>query len=259
MEAEFEGKVAVLTGAARGIGAGTAELLASRGAAVALLDRNGDGVEAVAKNIEAAGGRALAQQVDLSEPEQIESSFAELLEWGGGVDILIINHTVHACGAVLDTELFEWELTFAANLTGAFMCSKLSLPSMIERGGGNVIALGSDCAIRSCRDAAAYSASKAALLGLIRSIAIDYADQNVRSNLVTPGATDTPGLRSVYSEGRDLEQSLARAAAQSPIGRLGLVEDVAEMISFACSSRATFVTGSELVVDGGMTISYSAD
>jgi 3-oxoacyl-[acyl-carrier protein] reductase len=256
---DYEGRVAVVTGAAQGIGATTAALLSSRGAQVVLLDRNTSGVEQVAGKIQAAGGTALSVGCDVSEEEQVQDAFGRAVETFGGVDVLVANHTIHGGGPVLETIRVEWDLQLAINLTGTFLCVQAALPSMIERGGGAIVGLGSDCVIRSCRNAAVYMACKAAIVGLMRSVAIDYAGHNVRANIVTPGATDTEGLRQVFIDRGDLEQSLPRAANQSPFGRLGRPEEVAEMIAFVCSDRASFVTGAELLVEGGMTLSYSAD
>jgi meso-butanediol dehydrogenase/(S,S)-butanediol dehydrogenase/diacetyl reductase len=257
---ELHDRVAVITGAARGIGAVTATLLAERGARVVLLDRDERGVEAAAAEIAAAGGRALGLCADVADRDVVDDAFARVLRECGGCDILVVNHTVHACGSVTDTEPFEWDLTMASNVGGAYLCARAALPSMVARGGGVIVGLGSDCVIRSCRDAAAYVASKAAIVALMRSIAIDYAKHGVRANAVTPGVTDTPGLREAFATtDRDIEESLTRAALQSPLGRLGAPEDVAEAIAFLCSHRARFVTGTELVVDGGMTVSYGAD
>jgi NAD(P)-dependent dehydrogenase (short-subunit alcohol dehydrogenase family) len=249
----------VITGAARGIGAATARLLSERGAPVALLDRDEPGIAREAAAIADRGGSVLALPADVARHDAVNGAFAQVVETYGGIDILIVNHTVHACGPVTGTEPFEWDLTLATNVGGAYLCARAALPSMIARGGGVIVGLGSDCVIRSCRDAAAYVASKAAVAALMRSIAVDYASRGVRANTVTPGATDTPGLREAFSNGRDIEASLARAAVQSPLERLGAPEEVAELIAFVCSDRARFITGAELVVDGGMTIGYGAD
>jgi NAD(P)-dependent dehydrogenase (short-subunit alcohol dehydrogenase family) len=257
---ELDDRVAVVTGAARGIGAATASLLAERGATVVLLDRDGRGVEALAAEIAAAGGRALGLHADVADREAVDGAFARVLGEYGRCDVLVVNHTVHACGSVTDTEPFEWELTMAANVGGAYLCARAALPSMVARGGGAIVGLGSDCVIRSCRGAAAYVASKAAAVALMRSIAVDYAEHGVRANTVTPGATDTPGLREAFAAtGRDVQESLVRAALQSPLGRLAVPGDVAEAVAFLCSARARFITGAELVVDGGMTLDYGAD
>jgi NAD(P)-dependent dehydrogenase (short-subunit alcohol dehydrogenase family) len=256
---DLHDRVAVITGAARGIGAATATLLADRGATVALLDRDRNGIEAVAANINAAGGRALGLQVDVVEREAVDAAFARVLSEYDRVDILVINHTMHACGSLTDTEPFEWELTMSTNIGGAYLCARAALGSMVARGRGVIVGLGSDCVIRSCHNAAAYVASKAAIVALMRSIAVDYAYAGVRANTVTPGATDTPGLRQALTDGQNLEQSLARAARQSPLGRLATAEEIAEAIGFLCSDRANFATGAEFVIDGGMTISYAAD
>ena len=259
MTGDYDERVVVITGAAPGIGATTAELLCSRGAHVALLDRNGSGAQEVGARVEATGGRALVVQCDVSDEEDVSAAFVRVAEAFGGVDVLVANHTVHGGGPVLETAPVEWDLQLSINLKGTFLCARAAIPSMIDRGGGAIVAMGSDCVIRSCRNAAPYMASKAGMIGLMRSIAIDYAEHNIRANVVTPGATDTPGLRRVFDERGALETSVPRAASQSPFGRLGRPEEVAEMIAFVCSDRASFVTGSELLVDGGMTLSYGAD
>ena len=148
----------------------------------------------------------------------------------------------------------------AVNLRGVYLLARRALPEMRRAGGGSFVATCSDCAVRTCNVAAAYVAAKAGLIGLVRSIAVDFGQFGIRANLVTPGVTDTPGLRRLYTVGdRTPEEGISRAAALSPLGRVGTPRDLADAVAFLMSDRAQFITGANLMVDGGMTVTYRAD
>jgi NAD(P)-dependent dehydrogenase (short-subunit alcohol dehydrogenase family) len=258
---EFDGRVAVITGC-RGMGRAIAVTLAERGASLAIADKELGLAETAAADVHAVGGQAIALEVDVSLPEDVGQMTSATIERFGRIDFLIATSAIQFfdTGALLETDLSQWSKTLDVNLTGVYLCAKECLPHMIAAGGGGLVAISSDCAIRTSPRAAAYTASKAGLIGLVRSIAVDYGAQKIRANTIIPGVTATPGLLEAYgSGGRVLEESLAQAAALSPLGRVGRASDIAEAVAFLCSDRSCFVTGTEFFVDGGMTVTYAAD
>jgi NAD(P)-dependent dehydrogenase (short-subunit alcohol dehydrogenase family) len=257
---EFDGKVAVVTGS-RGMGRAIATAMAARGAAVVVADRVEEFAQAAVRDARAAGGRAAAVVADVSRPNDVSQIVERAASEFGGVDFLIATAAIQFfdVGTVVDTTPEQWDQTLAVNLTGVYLCARACIPSMAARGGGVIVATASDCAIRTCLHSAAYVASKAGLIGLVRALAVDHGSQKIRANVIIPGVTDTAGLRGIYeSAGRSAQEGLDLSARLSPLGRVGQVKDIAGAVAFLCSDEASFITGSELFVDGGMTVTYGA-
>jgi NAD(P)-dependent dehydrogenase (short-subunit alcohol dehydrogenase family) len=257
---KFDGKVAVVTGS-RGMGRAIAATLASRGAAVGVADRVEEFAEAAVRDARESGGRAAAVVADVSRPDDVSRIVDRAVSEFGGVDFLIATAAIQFfdVGTVVETTPEQWDQTLAVNLTGVYLCARACIPHMAARGGGVIVATSSDCAIRTCLHSAAYVASKAGLIGLVRALAVDHGKQGIRANVIIPGVTDTAGLRGAYeSGGRSAEEGLALSAGLSPLGRVGQVSDIASAVAFLCSEGAAFITGSELFVDGGMTVTYGA-
>lgn len=254
MSITFKNKVAVVTGAAMGIGEATARKLAALGAAVALLDRDAEGVKRTAESIAQSGARAKAFLCDVSSVQQVEAAISGAAQAFGGVDVLVSNAGIQRYGTATSTTEELWDEVLQVNLKGLFLTSKYALPHMERRGGGALVAVGSVQSVAALGNAAAYITAKHALLGLVRSIALDYAKQGIRANCVLPGAIDTPMLRWAASLDADPERVIQICHRMHPLGRMGTAEEVANAIAFLASDWASFITGAALLVDGGMLV-----
>jgi len=245
----FDGKVALITGAASGIGRATAVLFARQGARVVVGDFDAQGGEETVKAIKGAGGEALFVAVDVSDPVQVNDLVRKAVAAYGGIDILLNAAAVFMFGTALDIDEKSWNRVVSTNLSGTFFCCRAVLPEMIKRGGGSIINV---CSTAGAHDAIgnaiAYVASKGGVALLSKALAIDHGQHNVRVNVVIPGPTDTQMLRKFWSE-----KEIKAAAATLPLGRTGDPGDLARAVLFLASEEASFVTGAMLPVDGGQS------
>ena len=259
-DGELAGRVAVITGGGRGIGRACAIAMAREGAAVVVADRHEEAADEVVAEVRSKGGSAVAVTADVSREEDVARLPAAAAESFGGLDVVLVNAGISMFGDVLETSVDDWDRIIGVNLRGAFLCLRACLPLLVDRGRGVVLGTSSDVAIRTSYRNAAYIPSKLGIIGLMRSVAVDFGGRGIRANAVVPGVTETPGLHGWYSlEHRPPAVGMAQAAALSPLGRVGQPEDVAEVVTFLASDRARFITGATIVVDGGMTVTYGAD
>jgi meso-butanediol dehydrogenase/(S,S)-butanediol dehydrogenase/diacetyl reductase len=250
----LEGKAAIITGAGSGIGAATARLFAQEGAAVAVVDLREDPAGAVAEDIAASAGRAIAIGADVSSPEDAQRLVARSLEAFGHLDVLHNNAGVLVPGTVETLDLAEWHHTLAVNLTGAFLCSRFALPHLVASGKASIINTASSAAIVAERNIAAYCASKGGLLMLTKQMALDYARDDVRVNCLCPGWIDTPFNDPVIAEAGGREALDRLIDLFVPMGRQGMPHEVAAAAVFLASDESSLVTGHALAVDAGLTV-----
>jgi NAD(P)-dependent dehydrogenase (short-subunit alcohol dehydrogenase family) len=248
---KLDGKAAVITGAASGMGRASALLFAQEGARLLLADVDAKGGEAVADEIARAGGRAIFRRVDVSQPEQVEAMIGAAVTELGALDVLFNNAGIEGESARLaDSSLANWDRVLAINLKGVFLGMKYALPVMIERGGGSIINTASVAGLVGWHGAGAYSASKGGVVILTKTAALEYARWNIRVNCICPGVIHTPMVERITHGRADMLERLKQA---QPLPRIGTPEDIAQMALYLASDDAAFVTGAAMVVDGGYT------
>jgi 3-oxoacyl-[acyl-carrier protein] reductase len=239
-------KVALVTGASQGIGRDTALALAQAGAKVAVAARNEEKLATLVREIEGAGGAALAVKMDVADGEQVKSGFKQVIEKFGRLDILVNNAAITRDGLSMRMKPDDWEAVLKTNLTGAHLCIQQALSTMMRARAGRIINISSVVAQSGNAGQANYVAAKAGLIGLTKAIAIEIASRNITVNAVAPGFIETP-MTDVLPD--KVKEDLK---TRIPLGRLGSARDVAAAIVFLSSDEAGYITGHVLNVNGGM-------
>jgi len=244
-------RVAVVTGAASGIGLGVARRFAAEGKRVALLDRQAEAAERAAAELRAQGAAAVACEVDVADWSAVSGAFARVRAELGPVGILVTCAGVESFDPVLGITRETWDRIIAVNLTGTFTCVQAALPDMIDAGWGRIVTISSSSAQSGAPHMAHYSASKGGVIGLTKALARELARAGITVNSIPPSLVDTPMARDAEARGL---VSVDAMAAMVPLGRAGTPDDIAAACSFLCSDDGSYITGQIIGVNGGMYI-----
>ncbi len=239
-------RVALVTGASQGIGESIARGLAEAGAKVVLAARNQEKLAAVLAGIEAAGGQALAVGMDVADAAQVKAAFQQAIERFGRLDILVNNAGITRDGLSMRMKAEDWDAVLRTNLTGAHLCAQQAIPPMLRQRWGRIINISSVVAQMGNAGQANYVASKAGLIGLTKSLALELASRSITVNAVAPGFIETEMTQALP------EKTVEQLSARIPLGRLGTPADVAAAVVFLASEEAGYITGHVLAVNGGM-------
>ncbi len=257
---KLDGRVVVVTGAGRGIGREIALRCAGEGANMVLAARSVGALQKVANQIETDGGQALVVETDVTDPDAVAALADQVLSRWGSVDVLVNNSGIGGPSAPLwEVQPEDWKETFAVNVTGIFLCCQALLPSMIERRSGSIINIGSITGKRPLLNRTAYAASKAALIGLTRTLAVETGPHQIRVNLVSPGFVAGERIEWVFEQqaaqqDREVDDVRADAEEMTPLRRLVSASDVARTVAFLASDESAGITGADVNVTAGMVM-----
>ncbi|MEV6924799.1 SDR family NAD(P)-dependent oxidoreductase [Dactylosporangium sp. NPDC051485] len=245
--------VAMVTGAASGIGRATAEWMARDGYEVALIDLDEAGLAATRAGIERLGGKAHEFALDLCDPLAVGSVAREIAVTIGAPQVLVNVAGIGVAATVLETSDEDWSRVLAVNLTGPFLTTRATLPLMLDRGSGVIVNIASVGGLVGLARRAAYCASKAGLIGLTKAIAVDHAGDGIRCVAICPGTVETEWIGKIVAGAPDPAATRAAMAARQLDGRMGTPDEIAAMVSFVAGPHGRFINGAALVLDGGMT------
>ncbi len=248
----FDEKTVVVTGGALGIGRAVCELLAERGANVAILDRDENAAREICELIERSGGKAFVHTLDVSDFGEVKTAVDATHAAFGSIDSLVVSAGIQRYGTAVTTEDSQWNEVLNINLKGAWHAAKAAIPFIQRSGGGTIVNVSSVQALASQQNVLAYTVSKHALIGLTRSIAMDFAKDNIRANAICPGTVDTPMLKWAASLDPDPRSVYDACNAMHPLGRIAQPREIAEVVAFLAHETSSFVTGAVWTVDGGL-------
>lgn len=253
----LRGKTAIVTGGSMGIGAAVAKLFAAEGASVIIADVDRGAGEATEKEIRDSGGNAAFASCDVSNTESVRAMVDRALSLYSAIDLLVNNAGIMVAGTVVSTEEDVWDEVIAVNLKGVYLCSKFALPHICKRQGGAVVNIASVAGLYGLREGAVYNASKGGVVALSKNMALDFAAKGVRVNCICPGATITAQFKGGIGRTPDPAATQEKMTLLRPIGRLAEADEVAEVALFLASDASRYMTGSVIVVDGGVTAQFA--